>query len=324
MTELYLHNRALVSIFELRGDNENDITASIGWALSQSPVFLNALARHILPKVHKPTIHRIMIQHYDDPHGITDVEIIGAEVHCIIEAKRGWNLPGKCQLQKYAARLQKSHSRCRALVVMTECSDEWAWLHLPKFVDGFKLVYLSWGDVLNICSQISIRTHAEKRLLRELCNYLRRVVSMQNQESNWVYVIALSTKIQKWSGMPWCDYVIKNRLFHQEVASSARWPKEGPPNYLGFRYDGKLQSIHHVKKFEIVNNLHGHIPRVRHRGKWMDEPHYLCKLGPPIVPFKKVKTTGLWNTRTWAALDLLLTCRTVLEAVDKTDQRLKE
>lgn len=28
-----------------------------------------------------------------------------------------------------------------------------------------------------------------------------------------------------------------------------RWP-DAPSNYMGFRYDGKLQSIHHVKSYD--------------------------------------------------------------------------
>lgn len=327
MIELYLHNRALVSIFELLGGKENDITASIGWALSQSPVFLRGLARRIFPKVGNPTIDCIKLQDYDDPTGITDVEIIGAEIHYIIEAKRGWNLPSKHQLKKYAARLRKARSRHRALVVMAECSDEWARLRgLPEIIDGFKLVYLSWGDVFNICSRVPTCTHAEKRLLAELRTYLRRIVSMQNQESNWVYVIALGSedKIQDWAGKSWRDYVMTNRLFFQGVDESAPWPKEDPPNYLGFRYDGKLQSIHHVDNYEIVGHLRGHVPRVCKHKVWMDEPHYLCKIGPAIVPCRDVRTGSLYrNTRTWAALDLLLTSKTISAAWNKTKGRLK-
>jgi len=326
MIELYLHNRALVSIIELLGDNENDITAGIGWALSHSPAFLNALMRQVFPNVSKPKIQRIMLQDYHNSHGITDIEIIGEEVHCIIEAKRGWNVPREHQLQKYAAKLSSSRSRYCALVVMAECSDEYArlGLYLRRFVSGFKVIYLSWGDVFDICSPASTCTHAEKRLLTELHTYLRRIVSMQDQESNLVYVIAAGgPSVQDWCGMSWRDYVLRNRLFFLPVDGRAHWPKEDPPNYLGFRYEGKL-SIHHVEKYEIVSALPGHIPRVRRRKSWMDEPHYLCKLGPPIIdpPHEIRATKKLRNFPVKAALDLLLTCKTIPAARNKTNKRL--
>ncbi len=324
MIELYLHKRSLVSIFELLGNKENDITASIGWALSQSPSFRAALVRRVFPKLASSTIDSILLQNYGDSTGITDVEIIGTEIHVIIEAKRGWNLPGKYQLGKYAKKLRKSERRHRALVVMAACSDEWARLSgLPGIVDDFKVVYLSWEVVFDICSRVSGCTNVEKRLLTDLRTYLRRIVSMQNQESNWVYVIALGNEMKPWCGMTWRDYVLKNRLFFQLKESTAHWPKEDPPNYLGFRYDGKL-SIHHVEKYEIVTALRGHIPRPRQHRWWMGEPHYFCKLGPPIIdpPHEIRATKKLRNTRVWVALDLLLTCKTIPAARNKTDKRL--
>ena len=326
MIELYLHNRALVNIIELLGDNENDITAGIGWALSHSSSFLNGLMRHVFPKVPKPRVECIKLQNYHNSHGITDVEIIGDEVHCIIEAKRGWNVPRVQQLQKYATKLSKSRSQNRVLVVMAECSDEYArfGLHLRRYIAGIKIIYLSWRDVFDFCLPSSACTHAEKRLLTELRVYLRRIVSMQDQESNQVYVIAAGGPgIQDWCGMSWRDYVLKKRLFFLPVRGRTHWPKEDPPNYLGFRYEGKL-SIHHVEKYEIVSTLFGHIPRVRRRKSWMDKPHYLCKLGPPIIdpPHEIRATKVLRNFPVRSALDLLLTCKTIPEACRKTNKRL--
>jgi len=40
MAELYLHQRQVQSVFNLLGEKENDITFSLGWALSRSPRFL--------------------------------------------------------------------------------------------------------------------------------------------------------------------------------------------------------------------------------------------------------------------------------------------
>ena len=51
MPDLYLHSRKLSSVFELLGVKENDITYSIGWALSRCPGFLRRLLRDICPRL---------------------------------------------------------------------------------------------------------------------------------------------------------------------------------------------------------------------------------------------------------------------------------
>jgi hypothetical protein len=86
-----------------------------------------------------------------------------------------------------------------------------------------------------------------------------------------------------------------------------------------------LQTIHHVESYEIANDLRDRVP-MKHYVKWMAKPRHLCKLGPPIRLDEKSapKSTGLWNTRVWAALDLLLTCKTISLARDKTNKRLQE
>ena len=42
-TTITLRGREVNSIFDLLGSNENDITYSIGWVMSRSPSFLNAI-----------------------------------------------------------------------------------------------------------------------------------------------------------------------------------------------------------------------------------------------------------------------------------------
>jgi hypothetical protein len=210
----------------------------------------------------------------------------------------------------------------KAIVVMAECEPTYALRELPKTVNSVPILYRSWKEVTKIARQsANFEKHAAKRLLREFAVYMEGLMDMQNQKSNQVYVIALvGHEIQSWSGLSWRDYVIKRRIFHQ--AFDSPWAEE-PPNYLGFRYDGKLQSIHHIEKHEIVDTLRGHI-RVRHHKSWMNRPHHLCRIGPAIKPAREVRSGNIWDTRVSAALDLLLTCKTISEARDKTKKRLKE
>ena len=110
---------------------------------------------------------------------------------------------------------------------------------------------------------------------------------------------------------------LSHRLYH--------YPSEGAyvkvvPNYIGFRYDGRLQSVHHVDGYELVDTPHGHVPGAPALA-W-DFPHFLLRLGPPMRPDHVVRTGGLYGSaRHWADLDLLLTSTTVREAVDATKTR---
>lgn len=39
------------------------------------------------------------------------------------------------------------------------------------------------------------------------------------------------------------------------------WPLD-PPNYLAFRYDSRLQTIHHVERWEVVDDLEPLFPEL--------------------------------------------------------------
>ena len=49
MAQLYLNGEEINTVFD-RGDKENDITFSLGWALTQSDVFLAHFLKEIFPK----------------------------------------------------------------------------------------------------------------------------------------------------------------------------------------------------------------------------------------------------------------------------------
>ena len=319
--DIYLHGSKLDSVFELLGTKENDITYSLGWALSHSPTLLDGLLSKIFPSSSIGDVDRIELQQHDADGGYTDVEIIGPNLHVIIEAKRGWTVPGKVQLQKYSRRLKKSEERkFRALVSMSECSSEYVDQYPVKNVGGFRVIHISWKDIDSLCNA-KPSNHAEKRLLQQLRTYMRRIVSMQRVESNLVYVVSLGAEIPEFSKISSQAFVEEKGIYFHPVGGKGGWPKE-PPNYVGFRYRGELQSIHHVDDWEIVTNLHKVIPEIRNR---KHEPRFVYKLGMPITPTKTVKTGKLYSSlRVWAMLDLLLTCDTIAEARDKTKVRQGE
>jgi hypothetical protein len=327
---LFLHGRQVSTVFELLGHKENDITFSLGWVLSQSPALRQRALRGLFPGADHGEFVSVRLQEWGKQPGYTDIEIETQRTHAIIEAKCGWVLPTKDQLAKYASRLAREPRDC-ALLVISECSGEYARSRLPRTARRVRVEYRSWRRVWEWAREAGRRgSHAEKRLLREFGSYLKGAVSVQNQESNMVYVVVLSPEVPEWSRVSYIEFVTKCKRYFHPYGGTGGWPRN-PPNYLGFRWDGQLQRIHHVEGYEIVTDLSAHIKQiiatryhaVSRKHRWMDDPMVLYRLGPPIVPGHTVKTGQVYaNGRVWAALDLLLTCKTVSEAREKTRKRL--
>ncbi|MHB8481526.1 MAG: hypothetical protein ACYDBV_02130, partial [Nitrospiria bacterium] len=168
MADIYLHNKPITSVFELLGDKENDITYSIGWALANSRAFIQAFTKNALPKASHPEEAKIRLQEFKHDSGITDIEIDGVDFHIIAEAKRGWFLPSDDQLNLYAKRLKVDDNRQNMIVVMSECSPEYALLHLPKNIKGVPVGYFSWKSIALLSETVKDASHEEKRLLEQL------------------------------------------------------------------------------------------------------------------------------------------------------------
>ena len=155
---------------------------------------------------------------------------------------------------------------------------------------------------------------------------------MLNQYSNQVYVVSLSTEefavSNEGHSITWIDVVENHQKHFYPLRRRLKgWPVE-PPNYMGFRYHGHLQSIHHVESYEVTDddlqdvlNLQSPYP--------LDGPIYLCTLGDPIPMANEIPTNdpkGVYmrlypNGRNWCAIDLLLSCNSVAEAVARSRDR---
>ena len=155
-------------------------------------------------------------------------------------------------------------------------------------------------------------------------------MSTQNKDTNWVYVVSLSDRkieIEDINGkkfssnLTFVDVVEKNEMYFCPVGGGkGGWPKE-PLNYIAFRYRGKLQSIHHIESYKIVDEFHESIQEIPHF--IMKEKHILYKLGPAIKPLSEVKNGDriTRHNRVWVQIDTLLTSNTISEAWEISQQR---
>ena len=322
MADLYLHSRKVDSLFQLLGEHENDITYSMAWALAQSSSFLRAFLQKVVGREVKIDEVLIRLQQYESGRGVTDIEIeLPGEIYIIIEAKRGWNLPDRRQLETYANRnsFKVSNASFKQLIALSECSRDYAKSRIDQKIAGVQVKSISWKEVAEIASKARPEgkgSHAENRLIKELLTYMGGIMTVQNIDSNWVYVVSLSKDTPEGWGISWIDIVEqKNHYFHPVGEG---WPKE-PPNYIAFRYDCKLQSIHHIDEYEVITNLH---ERIREIPSEERKPYFLYTLGRAFAPPKKVRTGKIYrSTRVWCMLDTLFTCDTISDALDLSQKR---
>lgn len=329
MSVLINHNREQIdTVFQLLGDKENDITKAIAWVMNRCPIllqnFINTVFGHSINN-NDPVILYQQFEKTGSENGYTDLEITDEEnIHIIIEAKRGWILPGSTQLTKYAHRPSfiNSKAKNKIIVSLSECSQSYADLYLAiKCTDNdIPVVHFSWEKMYSLAQQsIRLSNNEQKHILNEFMTYLKGIMTMQNNHSNQVYVVSLSKETIGNTSLIWTDIVEKTSHYFCPMGKYG-WPKVAP-NYIAFRYSGKLQSIHHIEGYTITKNMHDVID-IMPDENWEDD-HFIFDLGPAIVPSKEVRTgKGIYrNGRVWVALDLLLTCNTITEAKDKTKAR---
>lgn len=326
MAELYIFNNKIDSIFQLLGQKENDISFSVGYAFSNCRHFLLKFLQYInINAPIDPNKIKIRLQTHEKNKGFTDFEIIQEnEFHIVIEAKRGWNFPSIHQLEKYATRpsFAISAAKDKRIIVFNESIPSFTKTHFGiTSISSIPVDVISWNEIQKIASSSkTIGRDFENRLLKELNIYLDKISSMQKIDSNWVYVVSLGSGIpNKWD-ISWQDIVNKySKYFHPIGGSKGGWPAE-PPNYIAFRYGGKLQSIHHIDKYEVFTDPSLYFTTIP-KETW--SPHYLYHLGHAIRPTREVKAGKkiIRSMRVWAMIDLLLTCETIQDARDKSHLR---
>lgn len=141
--ELRKYGRPVVSVFDLLGRSEVDLTAALGWTLRQSPELL-ALLRKRLDAPGSPDEARVDLEVADE-QGRTDLEIANDHATVVVEAKKGWLVPGETQLAKYVPRL--SGAPAPILVSLSDSSADWASTQLDTNIQGVRVRHLPWDSV---------------------------------------------------------------------------------------------------------------------------------------------------------------------------------
>lgn len=316
---LTLHGNHVGSVFRLLGRDENAATYALGFAMSRSPTLRALIVERVLPGAAPDALDvKIALQHRGPDAGITDIEIICSDYHIVVEAKVGLALPSFRQLALYAGRMAERPSR--RLVSVSAAPPEYAASVLPQEVDGVIVVHVPWAEVVALArrARACTKSSLEKLWLQELDQHCEEYVKPARILSNEVFVVSLShDQLCVDPPYTWIDVYRAGSYFHPVGRS---WPVE-PPNFIGFRFDGKLQSIHHIDSWRVVANLR------EVDARWPDEDrsHFVYQLGPAMRPAREVKSNPRMQAmRVWTALDLLLdgSQATILDAVAAHKARL--
>ncbi len=314
------------SVFALNGYDEDSVTYALGWTLSQSPALLATLGEDLLDEPIEFDDARVDLQRSSQDRGFTDIEIFSPSgPHIIIEAKRNWDLPGTAQLKKYVSRIGKETGREGLIVSLSAASREYAADKLPNKLGGIRVEHRSWGDLSKIVSDAHERTtkFEEKLWLRQLQKHLRRYILMRDVQDNRVFVVSLSSEaIKDDDSYTWADVVEKGSKYFHPVGNQRNHWLVIPPNYIGFRLNGRLRSVHHIESYEVVTDL----SQKNRRWPETDVDYFVYKLGPGMQPAKEIKTGGIFGPgHCWCAIDTLLSgqFRTISDARDETKKRLK-
>jgi hypothetical protein len=207
------------------------------------------------------------------------------------------------------------------LVSISSANVDFARRRLPRHIEGVEIVHQSWADIqklaLRACADSS--KFEEKLWLRQLIEHLREFIAMERITDNTVYVVSLGNQpMVEVGNHTWIDVVEKDECYFHPIGPG--WPPQ-PPNYIGFRYHGKLQSVRHIDNFEVAKD----VSTLNRRWLKTDIDHFVYRLGPPMAPPSEVRTGNIFrNGRVHCAIDTLLSgaFRTVSEARDETKRRL--
>lgn len=323
--ELFRAGQPITSVFNIRGDSEDNVSAAFAYALATSHVLQRLVLADIDPTLpgHKDSIS-VRMQEQHGHYGITDIEVhVPDTVFIIFEAKLGTEYPSLEQMEKYAMVAQNSGFPKQWLISLSNenpnlrpIPPEWSKIIIPTDAR-------SWRWLRNLAKQAysKERSIIIKFTLKELQVLLEEIMGLERVNSNLVYVVSLGKdKPENWQ-LSWIDVVEKHSYYFYPY-NHKRWPSS-PPNYVGFRYRGLLQSIRHVDSFEMVEDLNRHFHEAESES--LKGPHFLLKLGAPIRPDHEVRTGPriVQSNRVWCEIDALLTCKTITDALEVTERRRK-
>lgn len=310
------HGSDVGSVFDLLGRDENDLTAALGFSMSKCPALASVLLQRMWPsKSHGVGAPDFALEVRGEV-GRTDLEIRLPTGLLILEAKRGWLLPTLGQLESYVGRIE-SHGK-GALVTLSQASAELAATHFPSEIHGVPVVHLPWSDVLADIAAVRPTCRGTERVwLDELQMYLKKVIRMRSVADSWTYCVVLNDERPGGPKAPSFKEYVTDLSCYFHPYGEGGWPTQ-PPNFMAFRWGGKVQRIHRVTSSEVIPTIRERFPS-HPPGVKSDRAHAVYQLGPQLPPHDPIPNgTNYRANRLWVLLDQLQTAPNLQIAIQQS------
>ncbi|WP_157517318.1 hypothetical protein ACORG1_33485 (plasmid) [Mycobacterium sp. TJFP1] len=319
MASLTRYGAEVGSVFSLLGQEENDLTAALGFTMARCKALGAAILRRVWPAFDDSDADVSFALEVRAEVGRTDLEVQlpASSSLLIFEAKRDWLVPTTQQLQQYVSRIHRHGSG--ALVSLSQASPALAATQLPADIDGVPVVHLSWRDVFaDIAAARPLCRGRERIWLEELHTYLTEVIRMRTVADSMTYSVVLSEDRPGGEGTPTFREIVTEGNCYFHPYGIGGWPTD-TPNFMAFRWAGHVQRIHRIVRVDVV-------PTIRDRfdylpeGPLSDRAHAVYDLGPRIPPFEPIPNgAGIYpSSRLWVLLDQLQTAPTLKDAIAQT------
>ncbi|WP_342314737.1 hypothetical protein LIX17_25050 (plasmid) [Mycobacterium avium subsp. hominissuis] len=318
MASLTRYGSEVGSAFSLLGQNENDLTAALGFTMARCTALSGAVLSRVWPHLGGDEDVSFALEVRAEV-GRTDLEVRlpASSALVIFEAKRDWLLPTPTQLAQYVTRIHRYGSG--ALVSLSQASAALAETQLPKEIQGVPVVHLPWRDVLaDITEARTISRGRERIWLEELHTYLMEVIRVRTVADSLVYSVVLSEDRPGGEDTPTFREFVTEQLSYFHPYGMGGWPTD-PPNFMAFRWGGAVQRIHRVMRADVVPTIRDRYPYLP-EGDASDRPHAVYDLGPRIPPLEPIPNgAGIYpSSRLWVLLDQLQTAPTLKDAIAGT------
>ena len=257
---------------------------------------MGALLRHLDIDA-TPDEFAVSLEQADD-QGRTDIELTGPGTKVIIEAKQGWLVPDDQQFSLYASRFEGFEQAL--FVSLSDSSTRWA-DQLLRPIAGVPVVHVAWDTVRDALKTSISRTRGREQFwLQQLEGYMGQATSRRPLDDQWVFCVVASDAL--FGGTTFRDWVREERVYFHPYGGHNTWPKR-PPNFLCFRWDGRVQQVNRVEDFEVVSRLDERWPSMDETdsasapSRPVADPHIIYDLGPDIpLPPSPISTKGTYAT----------------------------
>ncbi|OWQ66335.1 hypothetical protein CEE56_19240 [Stenotrophomonas maltophilia] len=323
---MLIRNITPASCFGLAGCDENAGTAAFGWCLEQVPALRHEMLKALACAPNAELV--VASQLFAEDRGFTDLELFsGTALHAIFEAKLGWRVPTRGQLERYLPRLLRSPTQAKVLVSVSAADASWAQRHLPGDLAGVPVIHFSWSDLQTMArrAQDATRSPVDRVWLTQLVHHLQEYGMTSNVFDSRAYVVSLNrSRIQPSDPLTWIEVVVEQGKYFHPVGGSDRsgWPVI-PPSYIGFRYLAEFRSVHFIERVDVTD----HIQEVDPRWPKTNAPYFVYTLGPAMKPAKPMPLGTIHpSMRNWVALDLLLSGKATdyKDAIDRMRERTQQ